>query len=70
MKKYLFLVLLIYSFGVVLRIVGQLINGSSIDWKATFMLGEFDNTVSFDKRWWARLATMFLLPLLFVKIIK
>lgn len=58
MKKFLFLFLFLYMFGVVLRVVGQLINNTPIDWKATLLLGEFDNTMNFDKRWYARVGTM------------
>lgn len=67
MKRYWMLVLLVYVFGVSLRIIGQLMNGESINWKSTLLLGEFDNTQDFDKRWFVRIVLMFGLPLFFVK---
>ena len=69
-KVYLILFFMLYLFGVLLRIVGQLINGTSIDWKATFLLGEFDGTLDFDKRWTFRVILMFLLPVFFVKAVR
>jgi hypothetical protein len=67
MKRYLLLVLLLYLFGVILRIAGQVLNGETIQWKSTLLLGEFDNTQNFDKRWFVRIGLMLALPLLFVK---
>lgn len=67
MKKYFLLFLLLYLFGVLLRIVGQLMNGDSINWKSTLLLGEFDGKSDFDKRWFARVGLMLILPMLFVK---
>jgi hypothetical protein len=67
MKRYLLLVLLLYLFGVVLRIAGQALNGETIQWKSTILLGEFDGTQDFDKRWFVRIGLMLSLPLLFVK---
>jgi len=67
MKRYFLLVLLLYVFGVVLRIVGQLMNGESIKWGSTFLLGEFDGTQEFNKRWFLRVSLMFLLPMFFTK---
>lgn len=67
MKKYLLLFLMLYLFGVLLRIVGQLINGEPINWKSTLLLGEFDNTMDFDKRWVFRVGLMLLLPVFFIK---
>jgi hypothetical protein len=58
---------MLYTFGVLLRIVGQLVNGETINWKNTFLLGEFDGTTDFDKRWFLRVGLMGVLPLLFVK---
>ena len=70
MKKYWMLVLLLYVFGVLLRLVGQLINGESVNFKSTFLLGEFDGSIDFDRRWTFRVILMFLLPLFFVKAVK
>jgi len=67
MKRYFYLFLMLYVFGVVLRIAGQLLNGEQIQWKSTLLLGEFDGTQDFDKRWFLRIGLMLLLPLLFVK---
>lgn len=73
MKKafiiWLLLFLMLYLFGVLLRIVGQMLNGEPINWKATLLLGEFDNTMDFDKRWVFRVALMLLLPMFFVKAV-
>jgi hypothetical protein len=69
MKKYFILFLMLYLFGVLLRIVGQLINGTPINWKSTLLLGEFDNTMNFDKRWTFRVVLMLLLPVFFVKAV-
>lgn len=67
MKKYFLLFLLLYLFGVLIRIVGQLMNGQSISWKSTLLLGEFDGSQDFDKRWFLRIALMLLLPVFFIK---
>jgi len=67
MKRFFLLFLLLYSFGVILRIAGQLMNGESINWKSSLLLGEFDGTQDFDKRWFMRVGLMIVLPLLFIK---
>lgn len=67
MKKYFLLFLLLYLFGVLIRIVGQLLNGETINWKSSLLLGEFDGTQDFDKRWFLRIALMLLLPVFFIK---
>lgn len=71
MKKYLLLVLMVYVFGVVLRVVGQLMNGQNIDIKSTLLLGELDGQpFDFSKRWFARIAVLFSVPLFFIKVVK
>lgn len=62
MKKYFSILLLLYAFMVALRIVGQLINKTAINWKSTLFLGELDNTEDYGQRWKARIATMIAFP--------
>lgn len=66
MKKYFVLFLMLYVFGVLLRLIGQLIEGMTINWKNTLLLGEFDNTNDFGTRWFSRIALMLILPLAFM----
>lgn len=69
-KTFLLLVILLYLFGVLVRIVGQYMNGQQINWKATLMLGEFDGTQDYGTRWKVRIAIMLALPLLWLKFLK
>lgn len=68
MKKsaYFFLVVFLYLFMVALRVVGQLYNGTPVNWKATLTLGELDNTQDYGPRWTLRLITLLLFPLVWV----
>lgn len=69
-KTFLLLVILLYLFGVLLRIAGQYMNGEKINWKATLTLGEFDGSQDYGKRWQVRIALMLLLPVLWLKFLK
>jgi hypothetical protein len=70
MKKFFLLSLLIYAYAVLLRLIGQLMDKTPIDWKATFLLGELDGSeFSFSKRWALRIGLIVLLPLFFGKAI-
>jgi hypothetical protein len=70
MKKYFLLSLMIYTYAVVLRVIGQLMQGTGIDWKATLLLGELDGSeFEFSKRWMLRVVLIFLLPVLFIKAV-
>lgn len=70
MKKIFPLILLLYVFGVALRIGGQLLNKTPIDWKSTLLLGEFDNTNDFGPRWKLRIAIMIALPFVWIELMK
>lgn len=61
-KTLLLLVILLYLFGVLLRIAGQLYNKESINWKSTLTLSEFDGTQDYGTRWKIRIALMIALP--------
>lgn len=65
-KSVLLLVILLYLFGVMLRIAGQLLNGEQINWKSTLTLAEFDGTQDYGTRWKWRIALMVLLPFMWV----
>jgi hypothetical protein len=65
-KAFISLVILLYLFGVLLRIIGQKMNGTAIDWKATLTLGEFDGSQDYGPRWKARIALMIALPFLWL----
>jgi len=65
-KAVLLLVVLLYLFGVILRIAGQMFDKQQINWKSTLTLGEFDGTQDYGPRWKMRIAIMFLLPFVWV----
>jgi len=69
MKKFFPLFLLLYVFGVALRIGGQLLNKQPINWKSTLSLGEFDNTQDFGQRWQLRIAIMIALPFVWIYLL-
>lgn len=74
-KTYILLVVFLYLFMVVLRIVGQYFNGFwqpgvQINWKATLTLGELDNTQDYGPRWYVRIATLLIFPLVWIKVLE
>jgi hypothetical protein len=69
-KTFILLVLFLYLFGVLLRVVGQLLNKEPINWKSTLTLGELDGGQDYGTRWKARIAIMFLLPFLWLNFLK
>jgi hypothetical protein len=66
MKKITLLILFLYLFMVMLRIAGQLFNGTPIDWKATLTLGELDNTQDYGDRWKLRIAVLIAFPFIWI----
>lgn len=69
-KAFFLLVVFLYLFNVVLRIVGQYYNGTPINWKATLTLGELDNTQDYGTRWKIRIATILIFPFLWLSFIE
>ena len=69
-KTVLLLIVLLYMFGVILRIVGSVMNGdwlaNRMDWKSILTLGELDGTQDYGTRWKVRIAIMILLPFVWV----
>lgn len=68
-KTVLLLVVLLYLFGVILRVAGQLLNKEPINWKAALTLAEFDGTQDYGPRWKLRIVVMVALPVLWVSMI-
>lgn len=77
-KIFIPLFLLVYLFGVILRLIGILVNekGSlkplaGVDWLQVFLLGELDGSSTLiTPRWWIRVITIVLLPLVLAGLIK
>jgi hypothetical protein len=65
-RPYLLLLVFLYVFMVLLRVLGQLMNGTPIDWKSTLTLGELDNTQDYGDRWRARIALLLALPFIWL----
>jgi hypothetical protein len=70
-KTFLLLVILLYLFGVLVRIAGQaMVNKEPINWKSTLTLGEFDGSQDYGPRWKVRIAVMLLLPFVWLQFLK
>jgi hypothetical protein len=76
-KTWFLLVVFLYIFMVVLRLVGQFVNNmwdasrvGDIDWKSTLTLGELDGTQDYGTRWKWRIITMLVFPFLWLSFIE